>query len=195
MRKFVKMIAVFLIVISTAPVAFPFDSTMMEARFKIWEVEQGTYRLLYKDSEQQQIQIDIVDDKNKVLYTEIVSGVDGFIKPFDMKALPAGSYTFRLTTAHGVFSETIKIKTASEKYADLISINALEGSRQFALRVNQQVNTELVMYIYDEKDNLVHEEQVQSGIKLYDLQKVPSNLITVKIYQQDGLVKETRMKL
>lgn len=195
MRKFVKTIAALLIVISAAHVAFPIDSTLMEARFKVWEVEDGTYRLIYKNSGEQQIQIEFIDENQQILYSELIHSEEGFIKPFDLNSLPAGTYTFKLTSDQGTYSESITIKTASEKYSDLISIKEFQDSKQFSLALNQQADTELSMYILDEAGNTIYEEQLSSGTKLYNLSQVASSQVTVLVYNQDGMIKESTVKL
>jgi hypothetical protein len=167
----------------------------MEPRFKIWEVENGTYKLVYEDSEQQQIQLEFLDEDNNVLFAEVINNENGFIQPFDLKSLPVGEYTIKIKSGETTITENIEIKTVSEKYADLISIKKNQDSKQFTLSVGNEVNTDLSMYIMDDAGNTIHQEQLAHGMKLYNVDQILGQSITVVVYSDNGVVKESIVKL
>ena len=143
MRKSVKLIATLLIVIGVAPVALSFDSTTTETKLKVWSVVDGLYRMMYKDSDQQNVIIKFVNERNQVLYSEIVPSAGGFLKPFDLTQLPAGEYKFLVETNDGVITESISIASAKEKYGEMVSIKSSESSKQVNVQLDDAIDAEL----------------------------------------------------
>ncbi len=192
MKKATIFITALIIVIGSINVAFAADSLNYESEFKVWNVDEETYKLIYGGSGT--VKIKVLDKDNHILYNGTVKSKDGFMKPFDLSQLPFGTYKFRLEVGGAIMEEVITIKSPKEKYSHLIDIQESVYRGMFELYV-KEAGTNFDLYILDDKGEVVFQDETGAGSKAYDLSKLSMEQIKVLIYSDQEIVKEAILKI
>lgn len=65
--------------------------------------------LLYKSSTPSNVRVTIIDEKNNLVYTEVLKRIDGFNRPYNMNSLPLGKYTFEVEDYSGISRKNVVI--------------------------------------------------------------------------------------
>lgn len=195
MRRTINLIAALITVIGSANVAFAGDSLNYVTDFKVWNVEDGTYRLIYKNEGERFVKIKFLDENKQVLYTETVKSEQGFIKPFDLSELPFGTYSFQVEADGEILTETVVIQSPEEKYGHMVHVKESAYDGMFEIYVDEKAETSFSLYILNDEGDVIYEEEATQGAKAYDLSRVASDGVTVLLYKDQEIVKATDVKL
>ena len=156
MKKSVLLIAVCLMTFTAVFASNTTDAP--ESGFSI--LKNGSIvHLLYKSSTPSNVRVTIIDEKNNLVYTEVLKRMDGFNRPYNMNTLPPGKYTFEVEDYTGITRKVVMI----------------DGKKnEMALHVERVHGTEgkiLVMAGKSSKGFTMHFED-KYGRKLYTERKI-----------------------
>lgn len=195
MSKMVRTIAVLLIVFSTARAHASLDSASLAAYCKVMPVEtEKQYRLVYQSPATQNVEIQLLDSKQNVIYNEKLVQVTGFVKNYDLANVPVGTYTFKVVSADFSYSELVQV--ADKELRNIFIAEAKDG--KVAMVGKNDSGSELSLHIYDEEGNSLYKERISSDqevSKVYDMKRVPGKQVSFVIYENDRVVKTTDVKL
>jgi hypothetical protein len=139
----------------------------------------STFNVFYKNDKVSDVKVSIRDAKNKVVYTEVLKKVDGFLRPYNFSALSEGNYTIEVINESGSEVETVSYRNG--KVERLMKIARIAGeSQKFLLAVPNKGDDVLTVRIFDVNNNLLYEanEEIHGDFaKVYNLEKLKQNVV------------------
>jgi hypothetical protein len=185
MKKPIIM-AVLLTVISTVAFALPGTTELSNtSKFQVVENTGSRYDLYYVSENIDNVIVRILDKAGNLVNTDKLNGVKAFKRTYNLKELPSGNYTLEVKNGEGKASQSIFHNPA--KTSSLESIVGLfpnDNKIKVFVAPNDQ-NQDVSVQIFNDQDQLLFKESIsdaQKGFsKVYDLNKVKSNYVTVKL--------------
>jgi hypothetical protein len=147
------------------------------------------YKVYYKSERLGKVKVSIMDENGNTLFNETMNKVDGFLRPYNFEGLPEGQYTVKVEDENGKTVEKVNYKLG--RVDKLIHVQKLAGENKYMLSIASPKPEDVFIYIFDEKDNLIHNEiQFIKGefAQVYNLKDVPS--FTIEVYDKFGVVKK-----
>lgn len=106
----------------------------------------------------------IKDRVGRVLYREVLTGEEAYMKKYDFSRLPSGEYVVEVRTKTGVTEEAFSLNEGAANvvyFKPAIKIESQKVSVVFQNRINSPVSLKL----FDERGRVLYEEQVASQEK------------------------------
>jgi hypothetical protein len=152
------------------------------------------FKAIYKSDVVAKIKLNIYNSSSQLVFTDIVNGTDGFIRPLNFRGLPAGQYTIEFND--GVSKKVEKVNynpasSASNKIVHVTRVNEAEG--KFLVAIAEAHNENITVSIYDRFNKLVYSEtKVVTGefAQIYRVKE--STGITIEISDASGVTKLSR---
>lgn len=120
------------------------------------------FKVIYKGETTGKVKLSILDSNSKVILTQTMNGVDGFICPLNFAGLTPGEYTIEVVDASGKKSE--KIVYGTQKSVSHVHVSKIKSEvGKYLLSVNNVSNANLyTVKIYDSRDNLIYTESKEA---------------------------------
>ena len=129
-------------------------------------------KVYYKSDSPSITKIEIMDKEGHSVFSETLKSKQGFMRPYNLSSLPAGTYTVKVSDDNGIQSE-------------LVTIGSVESMPYFVTKIENELNKyallipggkadQAVVSIY-EADRLIHRhtENVKSGFaQIYKLKQI-----------------------
>ncbi len=181
--KTIKILSLMLIVSVAAVAANKED---LSNRVKIVTIEEGVYKLIYKQTEPANFDLKIVNENGATVFEEKMYRRAGFSKKYDLRNMDGGKYTFQIRENNTKIEKKISFKLLT-----IASISRIGKTEKVRLSLSD-TKSKVSIIIYDGKDRVIFRETVQKGtnyFKIYDLSQVKSGKITIDVIDQKGLIK------
>ena len=134
----------------------------------------STFKLYYKGTEQADVKVSIRDANDRVLFSETIKKVDGFVRPYNFSSLPEGDYSISITDKAGRQIEKISYrKERSEALAHLLKVGGSDA--KYLLTVSNKGENDVTVRIYDSANNMIYNKKEISSrdfAKIYNLEKI-----------------------
>lgn len=118
------------------------------------------YKLIYKGETAGRVKVNILDNKGKVIFSEAINGLDGFIFPMNFAGLASGEYTVQVIDASGKKEEKISFEalkpTSTVKHVRVSKLANQDG--KFLVSVSNTGTEKINLRIYDKAENLLYIE-------------------------------------
>ena len=193
MNKLVKTMALLITVISSTATYASVDSVSLSSFCKVTELENAQkYRVIYQAPETEDVKILLYNEKQQLIFSEVVVATDGFAKIYDMTGLKDGQYTFELSSKSFSHREAVALKTWS---AQELVISETQDKKVAMVGTGE---VDFTLDIIDQDGNMLFsdgfskDEAVQ---KLFNLQQIEGNQASFIIRQGNKIVKEEIVKL
>jgi len=150
-----KMKALFFaLLVAMSTTAFGNDAPAMTVvSFKGSEI----FKVIYKGTAMGKVKLNILDAQARVIHSETISGVDGFILPVNFKGLQSGNYTIEVVDNSGRYQEQVTYKPVYELKS--IHISKLRNDDgKYLLAVANAQNEPINVKIYDAFQRVVYNE-------------------------------------
>lgn len=148
-----------------------------------------TLKLYYKGTAEANVKVAILDANGKKVFSEVLKNVDGFIRPYNLSAIPAGEYTIEVADENSTHTEKVLIgrKPAAE-LANLVRVGGEEG--KYLLTVPTKEPKDISVRILADDQVVYDEVQAISSdfARIYNLKKV-KGAVTFEIKDQKGNMK------
>lgn len=148
------------------------------------------FKVIYKGDAVGKVRLNIYNQASELVFTESISGLDGFIRPLNFSGLKAGEYTLEIIDAAGKKVERVNYQpNKSSKYVHISKVADEEG--KFLIAVSGTGKEEINVRIYDSASNLVHNEsKVIDGsyAQVYNIKKI-TGAVTFQVTDNAGNVK------
>ena len=145
-----------------------------------------TFKLYYKAASESNVKISIFNEEGKMVFTEVLKNIDGFVRPYNLSTAPAGEYTVEVSDQNTTHVE--KIMIGEQREAKLASLNPVIGEDgKYLLTVPSTEAKDISIRILAD-NKLVYDEVVaisSNFARIYNLQKVKGEL-TFEIKDQKG---------
>ena len=178
------------------------DSLYAGPQCKLFSVNDRQFRMIYAGADQRDIQLQIKDHQDRLLYQSSVEA-DGFARDFDLSFLPDGDYTFVLSSGEFVFEKSVSISKEAERTAllqrfqasQLVLAEVKEGA--YALIGTNQSGTALEYSLNDASGQQLYtgvygtEEEIKD---LFTFQGVQGD-VTLQFFLNGDLVDEKVLAL
>jgi hypothetical protein len=163
------------------------------ASLTITPAHANIFNITYKkvDAQMGSVKITILNSASQEVFTEVISNVSSFVRPYDFSKLSEGDYTIIVTDKNGV--QTEKIKYAFQKTENFVSISKLaDDENSYALNITNNGKDIISVRILDSNDEVMHEESheiVGNFGLIYDLCRAKSKSITFEVTTSNGYTK------
>ncbi|MEJ7646617.1 MAG: hypothetical protein WKF87_18615 [Chryseolinea sp.] len=169
-----KIVSVLVVLVVISSVAFAGGIDKPDASSGVAIVKQGTtFRLYYKGFESNNVKVSILDSDKKVLFSETLFNVDGFVRPYNFTNLAEGHYTIEIADRHNRHSENIDVvRDKSENLAHILKVTGEDG--KYLLTVSNKKSDDITVRIFDGKNQIIYDEvQTVSTdfARIYNLKK------------------------
>ncbi|MEX2232367.1 MAG: T9SS type A sorting domain-containing protein [Cyclobacteriaceae bacterium] len=115
------------------------------------------FKVIYQGETTGKIRLNIFDEQGRMIHSETIVGLSGFICPLNFKGLQSGNYTIELVDGTGKHREKVVYLPVSEmKSIHVSKLRSEEGKFLFVI-ANAQ-DEPIRLKIYDERKSLVYEE-------------------------------------
>lgn len=150
--------------------------------------KSGVYKLIYEGEKPSAMVLTILNSKGKVVYSESVRGLKGFIRPVNFKGMEADTYTIQLKQDNKVLSASVDY--APEQKSSKVASKEVEA-RKFAVMVSNEGTETIEVRIFDQDLNLIktYQETVTGSFgRIFNLSEVKSKKFTFEVYNSAGLI-------
>jgi len=133
-----------------------------------------TFKLYYKGSQHADVKVSIRDASERLVFSEIIKDVDGFVRPYNFSSLPEGDYTMQISDKNGRQIEKISYKRErSQAMAHLLKVTGTDA--KYLLTVSNKDGQDVTVRIYDSANNMIYNKKEISPsdfAKVYNLGKI-----------------------
>lgn len=180
--------AMLLTVLSTAALGAGFDSVTTATYCRVAVIDDSSYKLIFQAPQKDDVNIQLIDQQEQVVFSEDLKNVDVIEKSYDMSQLPTGSYTFMLRSNGYLYQEEIVSGDLSGFYFHFSQID----DRKIALVGEQPTKKKSTLYVLDQDKEVVYREVLTEGkvIKKFNFEKLLGNEATFMIYYNNQLIEE-----
>ncbi|MGC4022754.1 MAG: hypothetical protein QM734_12810 [Cyclobacteriaceae bacterium] len=148
------------------------------------------FKLYYKSVKAGKVKVSIKDNDGSTVFSESMTKIDAFMRPYNFDGLPFGEYTVTVEDESGKTVEAVNYK--ENKVEKLIHIAKLANEQsKFLLTVASAKLEDVYIYIFDQAGALVHNE-IQTINKefaqVYNLKDLKS--FTIEVWDKYGALKK-----
>ncbi len=157
--------------------------------------KQALYYLIFEGKGEQKVNISLIDQKEQTLFTKFLKSSDGFIQPVNMKQLPVGVYTFRVSTGNQEYQKQIYLNPA-----DAIKTQLTEAETgKYTLAISKRVLDPISVSIYDDEQHLLYQKEwnfTETNLdQTYSFEEIESSHVTFVVSTSNGIVSEETVSL
>jgi hypothetical protein len=149
------------------------------------------YTVVYKAAETGKVKVSIYTKSNQLVFSEVLTNVTSFKRPYNFSELEEGEYTIVLEDKNG--KQVEKINHVANKINSVINVKKLiDADNKYVLKVITNASETVSVKIYDEANGLIYVQSVDvTGFfgLVYDLSKVkstPASTVTFEISTSSG---------
>lgn len=155
------------------------------------------YKVIYQGEKAGEVTLQIKDSEGHVLLTQVIRGLEKFVRPLNFGSLDPGVYTVSVTDEAGTKSQQISYgldSNSGKEELTSVFVSQLKDKGKYLFAVSTKTPEKVNVLIYDGNDNLVHTESREvSGntawvYKLKDVEGKP----TFQVVDAKGFVKSIR---
>lgn len=112
------------------------------------------FKVIYKNENPSKVKLTVYNAASKVVFTESMTSVGGFIRPLNFTGLAFGEYTIELADASG--KRTEKVTYGPAKASARAHVARLAQPDKFVLSVTNAQRETITVRVFDGANNLVH---------------------------------------
>ncbi len=156
------------------------------------KVGEAKYQLKYLTKPEGKVTVNIKNEKNRIVYRDVISSEKLFFKNYDLKNLGFGSYQFEILETESGRSEDFEVSLVPHQKSSRFHVNKrILDKNSIAILVSNLDETEKTLKIFD-RGKVIHEESFSSrdfGKKFtFEKQKDLKN-ITFEFKDKEGFSK------
>jgi len=192
MKTKIQLIAVLLTVLSS--VAFANDGEKNTKKttsyVEVKKKDAHTFSLVYKSANAEKVNIRLMDENNRVVFSETIKKYDAFARPYNLSNLPEGEYTLEVIDANGKTTKRIQnfsssftshVKVPTYVKFDSVALN------KYKLMIVSQTAKSARIKVYGKNGYEIYDaNQKLNGnfAMLYDLSQVKAAIVQVEVNGQ-----------
>lgn len=194
MKKHILTLAVVLVLAGTSIAA---DGVKKPAKIKVTVNEGNKVEVLYKASGPQEVNVEILNKKKNVLFSEKITD-NSFMRPYNLSKLKKGTYYVRITDGTSTTEDEIiienPVKFTIREDAQHARIFRVKDENKFAVIALSGKKDVINVTIRNEKGNILHNsdyEITDSLGHIYNLRKFKSASYTIEVKNGKGEILDT----
>ncbi len=175
------------IAMSFASFAAPASSLTVNAKNEV------VFNVHYKTNETGTVRVSIVNKENQIVYSEVLTNVSSFTRPYNFSELNEGEYTIVVEGKSGKQAE--KITYATSKVISFAMVSEVENQKnKYLLNVTNNGAQNVTVRIVDANGAVLHEQTLEvignAGV-IYDLNKVKNDNSSITFEIVNGSSMQT----
>jgi hypothetical protein len=120
----------------------------------------GVFKVIYEGAQAGPVKMNVLNQSGKLVFTETIKGVDGFVRPVNFNGMEAGEYTIEIVDAAG--KQIQKVNFTNESTVKNVHVAKITGGEsKYLLAVANDAEETINVRIFDGNNNQVHEENVK----------------------------------
>jgi hypothetical protein len=142
--------------------------------------ESGIFKVIFEGKDQVNATVSVLDVTGKIVFTETISGKNGFILPMNFKGLKSGEYTVEVKHGGNTLVETINYsaytRTVEPSTIQNVHVAKLSNNGKYLLSVAKSGNEPITISVFNTKNELVHFETRKAEgdfAVVYDITAIP----------------------
>jgi hypothetical protein len=145
--------------------------------------KSGIFKVIYEGSKTERVSLKIYDYSGAEVFAETISS-KGFIRPFNFEGMAAGEYTIEIADSNGKQVQKVNYLTTVDATATGTHITRITDEGKYLLAVANTGTKEINVKIFDDANNLVHNENITINGnfgQIYNLKQVtgtPTFIVT-----------------
>lgn len=144
-------------------------------------------KVYYKADQAGNVKISILKN-GKLLFTETLTKVAGFVRPYNFSGLQAGEYTVQIEDKQG--KRTEKVDYLAGRIEKYISIVKLAEEGKYLLSVNSRSRDKINVSVYNHKNEILHsQDKTVSNAFAEVLNLKDINRFTIEVSDSQGVIK------
>lgn len=161
---------------------------------KVISDSSAVFKLYYSKPLVAKVKVKIFNAEGEKVFSESIKNENGFVRPYNMSSLPAGTYKFEIDDNTEIETfEFVYAEVKTQEAAVVANIVKMDEGK-FFLGVSSTNNDKVQIDIYNDSNEVVYsaEEVVANQFgQLYNLQSVKSKRFTLVVKHNGNVVKET----
>jgi hypothetical protein len=149
------------------------------------------FKLYYTANVTDDVKVSIVNNKGKIVFTETLKRIKGFIRPYNFDGLDVGEYAIQIENSAGKKME--KIYYGAGKIDKLVSVVKLSDPGKYLFTVKSKKADNVSVNIYDANNQLIHSQTKfinKEFAEVFNLKNI--NAFTFEVSDKNGLVKSMK---
>lgn len=152
------------------------------------------YKVIYKGETSGKVKLNIYNDYSRLIFSQSLHAMDGFICPVNFSGLPAGEYTIEVVDAEGRKVQTVRheVIKGSETTAHVNRLR--DQANRYLLSFVGNKAADVTVRIFNESGKLLFEETRPTEGQFAKIYTLNANLgkVTFEISDSEGSVKTVR---
>jgi hypothetical protein len=149
------------------------------------------FKLFYKAEESGTVKVSIFNSKKKLVFTETLRHVSGFLRPYNFDGLAAGDYSIHIEDNTGKRVE--EITYGLDRVEKLVLLVKLADEGKYLISVKTKSTDKVNINVYNEFDQLIHSQvkRVEDNFaEVLNLKNI--NKFTIEVSDNQGLLKSIK---
>jgi hypothetical protein len=146
------------------------------------------FKLYYTANVADDVKVSIISSKGKVVFSETIKKIKGFIRPYNFNGLDVGEYAIQIENAAGKKIE--KVYYGAGKIDKLVNVVKLADHGKYLFTVKSKTADNVNVNIYDANNQLIHTQKKyidKEFAEVFNLKNI--NAFTIEVTDKNGLVK------
>ena len=157
--------------------------------------KSSVFNIHYKGMEKNNVTVTIIDEKNHVIFSEVIYRVSSFVRPYNFENVKPGEYTIVIEDKNG--KQVEKINYSLETIQSYVNISAVPNKEnKFWLFASSNKADVMSITILSEDGTVLHEQAIEVAgtvSTVFDLSQVKFfGSVTFEVVDGNGKVYQTR---
>ena len=173
------------------------ESSTLASSVSFQDAGAGIVELVYDGTIQDRMTIEIFGKKQRPIYKEVLKHQERFKKPFNLKSLPYGSYTMRVSTRNEVIEHEIYHKAPAFPGLVKVSVHPQKESA-FKYQVLGPEPKQMTLIIFDDNNRELHRESintVQNFGKVYTFERAGTKTLEFVLLAKGEVINNQKVRL
>jgi hypothetical protein len=161
--------------------------------FKVTNSGSDLFKVFYKASKSNDVKISIINEKERVVFSETVKKTDGFMRPYNFENLPEGRYIIDIQDENGEHVQ--KVNYGALKVEKQVNISRVQSEKdKYLLSGISQGADKIIVRIYDADGKIAYEEthDVDGAFaRLYNLKDI-KGIFMIEVSDNTKILKTFR---
>ncbi|MCG8387193.1 MAG: hypothetical protein MJA30_16715 [Cytophagales bacterium] len=157
----------------------------------------AVFKIYYSTPVTSRVKIAIYNQAGERVFQEVIRTKESFVRPYNMKELPNGTYTFEISDNEEVkrfeYAYNDNVSMGNEPTSDIyVNVTQLDDAR-YLLALENANNEKVSVKIYNENSDMIYSgsELVEEQFaQLYNLKSAQTGTVTFKVYSGKEVIKE-----
>lgn len=145
-------------------------------------------KVYYTSAKAGDVKVSILNKNERVVFSETIKRISGFVRPYNLTGLTAGEYTVIIEDKNGSRKEVVDYSAG--KIDKLINIVRLPEDGKYLLSVKSKASDKINVNVYDGNNKLIHSEARDIKSDFAEVLNLKSiNEFTIEITDSQGVIK------